>query len=66
MAPKYDEVFFRIVVFYAVFTACKDELGLIRIKYICTYIHTYIYIYIPGTRATSFAYMWITSPFLVY
>ena len=36
---------FRNGVFYAVFTACKDELGLIRIIYICTYIHTYIHTY---------------------
>jgi hypothetical protein len=43
VAPKSHAVFFRIGVFYAVFTACKDESGLIRIKNICTYIHTDTY-----------------------
>jgi hypothetical protein len=38
--------FLRIGVFYAVFTACKDELGLIRIIYICTYVRMYVWLYV--------------------
>ena len=46
MLSQYHEVFFETVFFYAVFTACKDELGLIRIIYICTYVYTYVCMYV--------------------